>query len=116
MAGSAASPQYATGGGDDKAFLWSVRARLARVACFRVCVPLRSVSQLNEHGGAQAVELVGHRDSVAAVAFRWGLSPLVRFVPVRRFSAVLACYSVDGSVLATGSLDGRVHIWRVLLL
>ena len=46
--------------------LVDTRTVLAR----RVCELLKRVPQLNEHGGVQAVELVGHRDSVAAVAFR----------------------------------------------
>ena len=67
--------RYATGGGDDKAFLWSVRAPSFGIACSKACYRgacrrLPSAAQLNESGATQAVELAGHRDSVAAVAFR----------------------------------------------
>ncbi|KAL3843314.1 hypothetical protein ACJIZ3_000717 [Penstemon smallii] len=54
----------ATGGGDDKGFLWRINR------------------------GDWAVELQGHQDSVSSLSF-----------------------SVDGQLLASGSLDGVVKVW-----
>ncbi|GAB4816441.1 hypothetical protein N2152v2_003487 [Parachlorella kessleri] len=62
----------ATGGGDDKAFIWRVG------------------QQAFEETGGAVLELEGHTDTVSSLAF-----------------------SSDGTLLATGGMDGRVKVWEV---
>jgi len=67
VAGHAATGRFATGGGDDRAFLWSVR--LAPASLWQWF----TVPQLQQDGLLGATELAGHGDSVAAVGFRFVL-------------------------------------------
>ena len=84
--GNAARRLFASGGGDDRALLWTA-----------------------DEAGCTAVELEGHTDSVAAVAFRCGGGRLLRRLPP--YSP--RC-SGDGALLATGGLDGKVLLWCVI--
>eukprot|EP01063_Lacrimia_lanifica_P003635 TRINITY_DN11959_c0_g1_i1.p1 TRINITY_DN11959_c0_g1~~TRINITY_DN11959_c0_g1_i1.p1 ORF type:complete len:431 (+),score=183.86 TRINITY_DN11959_c0_g1_i1:61-1353(+) len=69
------NPVVATGGEDDKVFLWNVEPHLP--------APEDGPKELTP-----AKELAGHTDTVVAVAF-----------------------SADGSMLATGGMDGRMILW-----
>ncbi|EFN58343.1 hypothetical protein CHLNCDRAFT_142394 [Chlorella variabilis] len=62
----------ATGGADDRAYIWRVG------------------QEAFEQTGGAVLELGGHTDTVASMAF-----------------------SADGASLATGGLDGRVKVWEV---